>query len=68
MAHVIDGSLLSTEHVGVVVDTGPELSRGRTHVDRSALNHWERNCHAAVDIESERFRELLIMRISSLGA
>ena len=67
MAHVIDGSLLSTEHVGVVVDTGPELSRGRTHVDLRGITGWEHNCHAAVDIEAERFRELLITRISSLG-
>ena len=67
MAHVIDGSLLSTEHVGVVVDTGPELSRGRTHVDLRGTTGWEHNCHAAVDIDSDRFRELLITRISSLA-
>jgi inosine-uridine nucleoside N-ribohydrolase len=67
MAHVIDASLLSTEHVGVVVDTGPELSRGRTHVDLRGTTGWEHNCHAAVDIDSERFRELLITRISSLA-
>ena len=67
MAHVIDGGLLTTEHVGVVVDTGPELSRGRTHADRSGLADWERNCHVAVGIDSDRFRELLISRISSLG-
>jgi inosine-uridine nucleoside N-ribohydrolase len=67
MAHVIDSELLTTEHVGVVVDTGPELSRGRTHADRSGLSDWERNCHVAVGIDSDRFRELLIARISSLG-
>jgi pyrimidine-specific ribonucleoside hydrolase len=67
VAHVIDGGLLTTEHVGVVVDTGPELSRGRTHADRSGLSDWERNCHVAVGIDSDRFRELLIARISSLG-
>ena len=47
VAHVIDGGLLTTEHIGVVVDTGPELSRGRTHADRSGLSDWERNCHVA---------------------
>jgi inosine-uridine nucleoside N-ribohydrolase len=67
VAHVIDGGLLTTEHVGVVVDTGPELSRGRTHADRSGLSDWERNCHVAVGVDSDRFRELLIARISSLG-
>jgi len=67
VAHVIDGGLLGTKHVGVTVDTGPELSRGRTHTDLSGLSDWERNCHAAVGIDSDRFRELLITRISSLG-
>jgi inosine-uridine nucleoside N-ribohydrolase len=67
VAHVIDGGLLTTEHVGVVVDTGPELSRGRTHADRSGLSDWERNCHVAVGVDPDRFRELLIARISSLG-
>jgi len=64
---VIDSTLLSTHHVGVIVDTGPELSRGRTHTDLSGLSDWERNCHAAVDIDSDRFRELLITRIGSLA-
>jgi inosine-uridine nucleoside N-ribohydrolase len=67
VAHVIDGSLLGTEHVGVIVDTSPELSRGRTHTDLSRLSDWERNCHVAVAIDAEAFRDLLITRISSLG-
>jgi inosine-uridine nucleoside N-ribohydrolase len=67
VAHAIDGTLLTTERVGVVVDTGPELSRGRTHTDLSGLSDWERNCSAAVGIDSDRFRELLITRISSIG-
>jgi inosine-uridine nucleoside N-ribohydrolase len=67
VAHVIDGGLLGTEHAGVVIDTGGELSRGRTHVDLWRVTDWERNCHVAVRIDSERFRELLLTRISSLG-
>ena len=67
MAHVIDGTLLTTRHCGVVVDTGPELSRGRTHVDLWGLAAWEPSCHVAVGIDSERFLELLITRISALG-
>jgi inosine-uridine nucleoside N-ribohydrolase len=67
MAHVIDGTLLDTEHCGVIVDTGPELSRGRTYVDLRQRAGWEPNCHVAVDIDSERFLELLISRISALG-
>jgi len=67
VAHVVDGGLLGTKHVGVAIDTGPELSRGRTHADLSGISDWERNCHAALAIDSDRFRELLITRISSLG-
>jgi inosine-uridine nucleoside N-ribohydrolase len=67
MAHVIDGTLLTTRHCGVVVDTGPELSRGRTNVDLHGSMDWEANCHAAVGIEADRFLEFLITRISALG-
>ena len=66
MAHVIDPTLLETAHRGVVVDIGPELSRGRTHVDLRGRT-WEPNCHVAVDIDAERFLALLVGRISSLG-
>jgi inosine-uridine nucleoside N-ribohydrolase len=66
MAHVIDDTLLVTKHCGVVVDTGPELSRGRTHVDLGGAA-WEPNCHVAVGIDSERFLDLLIRRIGALG-
>jgi pyrimidine-specific ribonucleoside hydrolase len=66
MAHVIDGTLLGTKHCGVIVDTGPELSRGRTHVDLSGRAAWEPNCHVALSIDSERFLELLITRLSAL--
>jgi purine nucleosidase/pyrimidine-specific ribonucleoside hydrolase len=67
MAHVIDGTLLTTRHCGVVVDTGPELSRGRTNADVHATMGWDPNCHVAVGIEAERFLEFLIARIGSLG-
>ncbi|HYB28189.1 MAG TPA: nucleoside hydrolase [Solirubrobacteraceae bacterium] len=66
-AHVIDGTLLTTRHCGVVVDTGPEPSRGRTHVDLRHTMGWTPNCDVAHDIDSERFLEFLIERISALG-
>jgi inosine-uridine nucleoside N-ribohydrolase len=66
LAQVVDPSLLETAHCGVVVDTGPELSRGRTHVDLGAAT-WEPNCQVAVDIDAERFLSLLTDRISALG-
>ena len=67
VAHVIDGTLLEMTDCGVMVDTGPELSRGRTYVDRWGSAGWQPNCHVAVDIDSERFLELLIERITRLG-
>jgi inosine-uridine nucleoside N-ribohydrolase len=67
VAHVIDPSLLQTLSCGVIVDTGPELSRGRTYVDRSGSAGWRANCHVAVDVDAERFLELLIERITRLG-
>jgi inosine-uridine nucleoside N-ribohydrolase len=67
VAHVIDPTLLTTKLCGVVVDTGPELSRGRTHADVAGLSQWERNCELAVGIDADRFLELLVGRISSLG-
>ncbi len=66
VAHVIDPTLLGTVRRGVIVDTGPELSRGRTHVDMRG-DRWEPNCHVAVEIDADRFLALLTSRISSLG-
>jgi inosine-uridine nucleoside N-ribohydrolase len=67
VAHVIDASLLQTTGCGVIVDTGPEPSRGRTYVDRWGSAGWRANCHVAVDVDAERFLELLIARIARLG-
>ena len=65
VAHVVDPTLLETVHRGAVVDTGGELSRGRTHVDLRGRT-WEPNCHVAIDVDAERFLALLVERISSL--
>ena len=65
LAHVIDPTLLTTNHCGVVIDTGPELSRGRTHVDLRG-RAWEPNCHVAVEVEGEHFLETLVSRLSAL--
>jgi purine nucleosidase/pyrimidine-specific ribonucleoside hydrolase len=67
MAYVIDASLLEVERRGVVIDTGGELSRGRTNVDRWSKLGWEPNCGVAVGVDSERTLDLIIERIGSLG-
>ena len=50
-----------------IVDTGPELSRGRTNADVRNTMGWAPNCHVAIGIDAGRFLELLIERISGLG-
>jgi len=67
VAHVIDASLLELRDCAVKVDTSGEPSRGRTYVDLWDTTDWEDSCHVAVDVDAERFLELLIERISGLG-
>jgi inosine-uridine nucleoside N-ribohydrolase len=67
LAHVIDPTLLGTELRAVGIDTGPELSRGRTHCDLTGRGQWPRNCQVALRIDSERFLDLMVARISALG-
>ena len=67
VAHVIDPTLLEMNDCGVVVDTGPELSRGRTTWTSGAAPAGSRASHVAVAIDAERFLELLVERIALLG-
>jgi inosine-uridine nucleoside N-ribohydrolase len=66
VAQVFRPDLVETKHRGVKIDTGPELSRGRTYVDLWGRAKWEPNCHVGVDVDAEGFCELLIERINSL--
>jgi inosine-uridine nucleoside N-ribohydrolase len=66
LAHVLDGDLLTTEHVAVEVDTGYGPGRGRTLVDRLGRTGDEANAHVAVDVRAADFIELLCARIGSL--
>jgi inosine-uridine nucleoside N-ribohydrolase len=67
LAQVVRPGVVETVHRGVVVDTGGELSRGRTYVDRWRRGGWEPNCHVGVDVDAPAFFELLLARIESLG-
>jgi inosine-uridine nucleoside N-ribohydrolase len=67
LAHVIDRSLLRTVHRGVRVDTGTELSRGRTNVDLWDQMGWEPNCHIAIGIDAERLVGWLVERIAGFA-
>ena len=67
VAHVARPDLVETVERGVEVDTGPELSRGRTYVDLWRRAGWEPNAHVAVDIRADEFLDLLVERLNSLS-
>jgi inosine-uridine nucleoside N-ribohydrolase len=67
VAHVIGGDLVRTERRHVAVECGSELCRGRTVVDLWRITGEEPNAHVGVDVEADRFLELLVERIGSLG-
>jgi inosine-uridine nucleoside N-ribohydrolase len=67
VAYVARPCLLDTLDRGVKVDTGSELSRGRTYVDLWRRAGWEPNAHVAVDIRGDDFLDLLVERLNSLS-
>jgi inosine-uridine nucleoside N-ribohydrolase len=67
VAQVFRPDLVETKHRGVKIDTGPELSRGRTYVDLWGRAGWEPNCHIGVGVDADGFTELLVERINSLA-
>jgi inosine-uridine nucleoside N-ribohydrolase len=67
VAHVIRDDLVETKYRWVEIDTGPELSRGRTYVDVWQRTGNEPNCHVGVDVDGRGFIELLLERLILLG-
>jgi pyrimidine-specific ribonucleoside hydrolase len=67
VAHVARPDLLETAERAVKVDTGPELSRGRTYVDLWRRMGWEPNAHVSLDIDRNAFLDLLVERLNSLS-
>jgi inosine-uridine nucleoside N-ribohydrolase len=66
VAHVIDPTLVTTRHVNVAVETQSEFSDGRTVVDLRGVTGRPENADVGVDVDAERFLELLVSRIESL--
>jgi inosine-uridine nucleoside N-ribohydrolase len=66
VAHVIDPTLVTTRHVNVAIETRSELCDGRTVVDLRGVTGRPRDADVGVDIDAERFLELLVSRIASL--
>jgi len=67
VAHVVRPGLVETVERGVKIDTGGELSRGRTYVDLWRRAQWSPNAHVGVDIDAPGFLEFLLSRLENLG-
>jgi inosine-uridine nucleoside N-ribohydrolase len=65
VAHVLDPSLVETMRRNVEIELESELCRGRTVVDLWRRTEREPNAHVGVDIDSDRFLELLLERLAT---
>ena len=66
VAHVVDPTLVRTKHLHVRVETESEARRGRTIVDVGERLGLDPNAHVGVDIDAERFIDLLLERLPLL--
>jgi inosine-uridine nucleoside N-ribohydrolase len=66
VAHVIDPTLMTTRPANVAVETRSEYCDGRTVVDLRGVTGREPNAEVGVDVDAERFLDLLVSRIASL--
>jgi inosine-uridine nucleoside N-ribohydrolase len=67
VAHVIDPTLLTTVNCNISIETASEFCDGRTVVDKWNVTDLPRTAEAGVDVDAQRFLELLVERISTLG-
>ena len=65
VAEVIDPSLVTRLECNVEIETASQYCDGRTVVDRWLVTDLARNAHAGIDVDAERFLELLVERIST---
>jgi pyrimidine-specific ribonucleoside hydrolase len=66
VAEVIDPSLVTRLECNVEIETASEYCDGRTVVDRWLVTDRPKNGRVGIDVDAERFLELLVERISSL--
>jgi pyrimidine-specific ribonucleoside hydrolase len=68
VAHVIDPTLVTTLECNIEIETASQHCDGRTVVDRwLVLADAPKNGHAGIDVDADRFLELLVERISTLS-
>jgi inosine-uridine nucleoside N-ribohydrolase len=65
IADIIDPSVLGFERLHAEVDTTDGPSRGSVVADRYGVTGAEPNCEVAVDIDVERFREILLSTVDA---
>jgi inosine-uridine nucleoside N-ribohydrolase len=66
VAHVVWPDLLTTEHLNVAIESASPLTRGATVVDVNRVTGRPANCHVAVGIDGEAFRDRLLERLYRL--
>ena len=67
VAHVIDPTLVETLQCNIEIETRSQHCDGRTVVDRWLVRDAPRNADVGIDVDAERFLELLVSRIESLA-
>jgi purine nucleosidase len=67
VAHVIQEGLVTTIDRNVEIELESDLCRGRTVVDRWRRSDRPVNAHVGVDLDVDRFFDLLVERIGRLG-
>jgi inosine-uridine nucleoside N-ribohydrolase len=66
LAYVFRPELVQTERLHVAIETGSELTRGRTVVDLWRRTDNEPNAHVGVGVDADGFIELLLERLPTL--
>ena len=66
VAQVIDPTLVTTHRVNVEIETDSRFCDGRTVVDRWHVRDAPKNADVGIDVDAERFLDLLVSRIGSL--
>jgi pyrimidine-specific ribonucleoside hydrolase len=66
VAHVVDPTLVATKWVNVEVETASLFCDGRTVVDLRSATGRPANAHVGIDVDAERFLELLCSRLEAL--
>jgi pyrimidine-specific ribonucleoside hydrolase len=67
VAQVIDPTLVETLDCNVAIETASQFCDGRTVVDRWLVTGGPKNAHVGIDVDAQRFLELLVERIATLA-